>query len=94
MLNGSSPQDFVIATGVSQSLEDFIQIVFEEYGLDWQEYVVSDPSKFRSGDPVRVYGDPRKANKLLGWEATIFWGGSGQKTSESRNGKKSIGKGL
>ena len=68
MLNKDSPSDYVIATGVEQSLKEFMISVFDCAGLDWQDYVVSDSNLFRSSDPKKTVGDPSNANKLLGWK--------------------------
>lgn len=68
MLNKDSPSDYVIATGVEQSLKEFVISVFDCAGLDWQDYVVSDSNLFRSSDPKKTVGDPSNANKLLGWK--------------------------
>ena len=72
MLNCETPQDFVIATGVTQSLKEFIRAVFEEAGLDWERHVKSDPSLFRATDPECLVGSPEKARKILGWEPKVM----------------------
>jgi GDPmannose 4,6-dehydratase len=67
ILNHTTPEDFVIATGVTQTLEDFIATVFSEAGLDWRDHVQSDPSLFRPLDLSESNGNPRKARELLAW---------------------------
>lgn len=72
MLNCQTPEDFVIATGVAQSLKDFIRVVFEEAGLDWERHVKCDPSLFRAADPKYLVGSPEKARRILGWEPKVM----------------------
>lgn len=71
MLNRGSPEDFVIATGVTQSLQQFVQVVFEEAGLNWRDHVIVDPALRRPSDPQQSVGDPAKARKLLNWQPMI-----------------------
>jgi len=70
MLQRDVPEDFVIATGESNSLKDFIKVVFHEVGLDWQEHVDSESSLLRPVDLMVGRALPAKANKVLGWSAT------------------------
>lgn len=69
MLQADTPDDFVIATGHSCSLGDFVALVFESVGLDWRDHVVSDPSFYRPLDIAHSSGDPAKARRVLGWSA-------------------------
>jgi len=69
MLQRDEPDDFVIATGQSDSLKDFIKVVFQEVGLDWKEHVISDPSLFRPADIMVGRALPVKAMNMLGWSA-------------------------
>jgi len=69
MLQRDEPDDFVIATGQSDSLKDFIKFVFQEVGLNWKEHVISDPSLFRPADIMVGRASPVKAMKMLGWSA-------------------------
>ncbi len=71
MLCRESPEDFVIATGVTQSLQDFVRVVFEEAGLDWRDHVVFNPDFCRPSDPMESRGNPQKINALLGWQASV-----------------------
>lgn len=71
MLQAEVPDDFVIATGHSCSLADFIALVFADVGLDWRNHVVSDPSFFRPLDIACSAGDPDKAKRVLGWNAKV-----------------------
>ena len=72
MLNRDSPEDFVIATGTTQSLRTFVQTVFEEADLDWREHVIVDPALVRPADPMESAGNPTKARTCLGWHPTII----------------------
>lgn len=69
MLQQQTPDDYVIATGESHSLEDFVQTVFAEYGLDWREHVIIDPALFRPSEIMRGGGNPDKATTQLQWRA-------------------------
>jgi GDPmannose 4,6-dehydratase len=70
MLQQEKPHDYVIATGVTMSLEDFVQAAFNEAGLNWRDYVEQDPALFRPTDLAVGRADPTKANRKLGWKAT------------------------
>ncbi len=69
MLQQSSPSDFVIATGESHTLAEFVEAAFAANGLDWKRYVDSSESLFRPTDIDKSQGDPEKARKQLGWVA-------------------------
>jgi GDPmannose 4,6-dehydratase len=70
MLDYPEPEDFVIATGETHSLEDFVAASFACFDLDWRRHVVVSDSFRRPSDIAYSSGDPRKARRLLGWEAT------------------------
>ena len=70
MLQQEKPHDFVIATGVTMSLEEFVQAAFAEAGLNWRHYVEQDPALFRPTDLAMGRADPAKADRELGWNAT------------------------
>lgn len=69
MLQQDSPEDFVIATGQSHKLADFVETTFAELGLDWQQHVEVDASLFRPSEILRGGGSPAKAHRRLGWQA-------------------------
>jgi GDPmannose 4,6-dehydratase len=69
MLQAADPDDYVIATGHSHSLEEFTAVAFDRVGLDWRAHVDSDPSLFRTTDIVSSRGNPAKAAGKLGWQA-------------------------
>jgi GDPmannose 4,6-dehydratase len=70
ILQHPDPEDFVIATGETHSLEDFVRLTFMQLGLNWREHVKSDPSLYRPSDIERSCGNPAKAKEKLGWVAT------------------------
>ncbi|MBP7832621.1 MAG: GDP-mannose 4,6-dehydratase [Candidatus Levybacteria bacterium] len=70
MLQQDTPDDYVIATGQTHSIEDFVKLAFKEVGIDnWQDYVESNNPKFmRPAEVDALIGDYSKAKKVLGWE--------------------------
>lgn len=71
MLLAERPDDFVIATGHTHSLESFVEKAFGAVGLDWRKHVDQDPSLVRPTDIAVSRGDPSKAERLLGWRARV-----------------------
>jgi GDPmannose 4,6-dehydratase len=69
MLQQEQADDYVIATGHTTKLRDFIRIVFESVGLNWKDYVRSDESFFRPTDIAEGHANPDKARQKLGWSA-------------------------
>ncbi|MCY7337861.1 MAG: GDP-mannose 4,6-dehydratase [Chamaesiphon sp.] len=69
MLQQSQPDDYVIATGESYKLAEFIEIAFRQVNLDWQDYVISDKELCRPTDIAISRGTPQKAWEKLGWVA-------------------------
>lgn len=69
MLQRERPEDFVIATGKSVSLEYFIEKAFSYHGLSWKNHVLIDSSFLRPSDIEYGAADPRKAESILGWKA-------------------------
>jgi GDPmannose 4,6-dehydratase len=70
MLQQSEPDDYVIATGSTHSVEDFCQLAFSEVGLDYREYVKVDSAFKRPAEVDLLVGDASKAASKLGWEPT------------------------
>ncbi len=68
MLQHDTPEDFVIATGTSYTVRDFLAIAFEHVGLDWQEHVRFDERYLRPTEVDDLIGDAGKAQRLLGWK--------------------------
>ena len=69
MLQHDEPQDFVIATGQSNSVQDFVEASFEAAGLNWREHVEIDPRYLRPAEVDSLIGDASLAKERLGWEA-------------------------
>jgi GDPmannose 4,6-dehydratase len=69
MLQQEQSDDYVIATGESYKLAEFIEVAFRLVGLDWREYVVSDKGLCRPTDIAISRGNPTKAMERLGWVA-------------------------
>lgn len=69
MLQQEEPDDYVVATGETSKLEDFVAEAFTCVGLNWQEHVVTDSSLLRPTDINVGRGDPYKAKEKLGWQA-------------------------
>jgi GDPmannose 4,6-dehydratase len=71
MLQQDEPDDYVIATGISHSVKDLVQIAFDHSGLDWMKRVESDPKLFRPAEVDFLLGDATKAKSKLGWEPKV-----------------------
>jgi GDPmannose 4,6-dehydratase len=69
MLQQTDPEDYVIATGQSSKLADFVAQVFATLGLDWQQHVAIDESLFRPTEILSNRGNPAKAAEKMGWKA-------------------------
>jgi GDPmannose 4,6-dehydratase len=70
ILQHEEPDDFVLATGRTESVRDFCKLVFEQLELNYEDYVEIDPRYFRPAEVDLLLGDASKAKQLLGWEAT------------------------
>ncbi len=68
MLQQPTPDDFVVSTGETHTVREFVQIAFEHVGLDWNKYVVVDPKFFRPAEVDLLLGDPTKVMTTLGWK--------------------------
>lgn len=71
MLQQTQPQDYVIATGEAHSVREFVQLAFAQAGLDWEKYVVVDPTFYRPAEVNLLLGDAGKAKRELGWQPTV-----------------------
>jgi GDPmannose 4,6-dehydratase len=69
MLQQETPDDYVIATGVTTTVRHMCQLAFEHVGLSYEDHVVIDPQFFRPAEVDVLLGDPRKAREKLGWSA-------------------------
>jgi GDPmannose 4,6-dehydratase len=71
MLQQDTPDDYVVATGETHSVQEFVEEAFGYLDLDWQQYVVQDPRFYRPAEVDLLVGDPSKAGRQLGWEPTV-----------------------
>lgn len=69
MLQLDSPEDFVIGSGRLEKLRRVVEVAFDLVGLDYRDYVETDPSFVRPTEPMALHADPSKAKRLLDWEA-------------------------
>jgi GDPmannose 4,6-dehydratase len=71
MLQQDTPDDYVVATGESHSVREFLEAAFRYAGLDWEEYVEIDPRYFRPSEVDYLLGDSTKARTILGWKPRV-----------------------
>ena len=71
MLQQSEPDDFVIGTGETHSVEEFARAAFSHVDLDWRQYVVVDPEFYRPAEVDLLLADPAKARARLGWKPEV-----------------------
>ncbi len=67
MLQAETPEDYVIGTGATHSVERLLEIAFDEIGRDWRDHVELDPAFLRPAEVERLCADPSKARRQLGW---------------------------
>lgn len=72
MLQQEIPDDYVLATGETHSIKEFLDLAFAEIGVDdWQQYVIQNPAFIRPAEVDLLLGDPTKAEKELGWKREV-----------------------
>jgi GDPmannose 4,6-dehydratase len=72
MLQQDQPDDYVVATGTTSSIEDLVRLAFAEVGIDnWHDYVRQDPKFFRPAEVDLLIGDATKARTVLGWQPEV-----------------------
>jgi GDPmannose 4,6-dehydratase len=71
MLQQERADDYVIATGETHSVREFLEEAFGYVGLDWREFVEIDPKYFRPAEVDLLVGDASKARRVLGWEPKV-----------------------
>ena len=71
MLQADEPDDYVLATGETHTVQEFLEEAFTYAGLDWRDYVKIDPRYFRPSEVDLLIGDYSKAKEKLGWEPTV-----------------------
>ena len=73
MLQQDLPGDYVVATGVGATIQDFCHESFSRVNLNWEDFVVQDSRYLRPTEVDALIGDPTKAREVLGWEAKTHW---------------------
>jgi len=71
MMQLDEPDDFVVATGETHTVREFVQGAFDYAGLDWRKWVEIDPRYFRTTEVDTLLGDASKARRVLGWEPNV-----------------------
>ncbi len=71
MLQQEEPDDYVVATGETHSIREFLDVSFKYVNLDWNDYVEFDPRYLRPAEVDLLIGDPAKAKEKLGWEPSV-----------------------
>ena len=71
MLQQPVPQDYVIGTGKTHSVRELVEAAFGHVGLDWRQYVVTDPRYIRPAEVDLLQADPSKASRELDWKPTV-----------------------
>jgi GDPmannose 4,6-dehydratase len=71
MLQQEKPEDFVIATGETHSVREFLDEAFGRLNLDWKQYVEIDPRYYRPAEVDLLLGDASKAKRQLNWEPKV-----------------------
>ena len=75
MLQQDRPDDYVIATGETHSIKEFLDVAFNYVNLDWNDYVAFDPRYLRPAEVDLLIGDPTKAKQKLGWQPSVDFEG-------------------
>ena len=75
MLQQETAQDYVVAMGVSHSVQELVEIAFGHAGLDWRAHVRQDPAFLRPAEVDMLVGDASKARRVLGWEPAVDFTG-------------------
>ncbi len=71
MLQQPEADDYVIATGISHSVKELVEVAFGHAGLEWQKYVRTDPALLRPAEVDHLIGDAAKAKRILGWQPKV-----------------------
>jgi GDPmannose 4,6-dehydratase len=71
MLQQDKPDDYVIGTGQTHRVEEFVQVAFDHAGIDWRKHVVVDPQFYRPAEVDLLLANPAKAKKQLNWEPKV-----------------------
>ena len=73
MLQQDKPSDYVVATGVGATVQQFVEVAFSHAGLNWQDHLEIDKKYIRPTEVDALIGDPSKAQRELGWSAKTHW---------------------
>jgi GDPmannose 4,6-dehydratase len=73
MLQQDKPSDYVVATGVGATVQQFVEVAFAHAGLNWQDHLEIDRKYIRPTEVDALIGDPSKATRELGWSAKTHW---------------------
>ena len=68
MMDYSTPEDWVLATGETHTVKEFVEIAFSEVGLNWKDYVLTSDKYHRPNEVNHLLGDPTKAKNKLNWQ--------------------------
>lgn len=71
MMNHHTPDDYVVATGMTHSVREFVELAFSHVGLDWQKYVIVDPEFYRPAEVHTLCGDASKIRQALNWTPEV-----------------------
>jgi GDPmannose 4,6-dehydratase len=71
MLQQSTPDNYVVATGETHSVQELCELAFARAGLNWQDHVVVDPALVRPAEVDSLLGDATKAKRVLGWQPRV-----------------------
>ncbi len=75
MLQQPTPQDYVVGTGATHSVEQLVSVAFEHVGLDWRKHVVVDPQFYRPAEVDLLIADPSRITSELGWKPGVSFDG-------------------
>jgi len=75
MMQRERAEDYVVATGISHSVRDLVELAFGHVGLDWRKHVTLDPHLIRPAEVEHLVGDSSRARAELGWEPTVDFAG-------------------
>jgi GDPmannose 4,6-dehydratase len=71
MLQQETPDDYVVATGNTYTIKEFLEVAFSRYDLDWEKHVVIDPKFYRPAEVEFLRGSPKKVKQKLGWSPDV-----------------------
>lgn len=74
MMQQEKPDDFVLGSGETHTVKEFLDIAFTSIGLDYEDYIVIDPKFYRPVDVNLLHADPSKAQRVLGWKSKVCFG--------------------